>query len=333
MKEDIIAWLCIFICGSSLVAAEAPSVRLTVHVITADGQPVSGIGIGVGGGLSTPDGQYPSKANGFTDTKGNFTATIACRDGIVGAFARGHGYYEAKVDTFRLYRLGQAGMEAKNAMRTGRWDPWERIIDVVIKPVTNPVPMYAKRVACLLPAKDAWLGYDLQKGDWLPPYGHGEQADFEFIYQGHVESNLNYDGKLSLRFPGAGNGIQAFAQDQTVSSEFRMPYEAPQDGYAASWSWRNARTTENKPGAISTFVDEKFLGRNFIFRVRSILDSRGNIIRANYGKIHGPFLLDPRGDNDCGYVEFIYYYNPDVSRNLEFDPKRNLFRDQNVRAP
>ena len=332
MKKEIIIWLCTLILGNSLVATEAPNVRLTVHVITVDGQPVSGLEVGIGGGLSTTDGQYPRKANGLTDEKGDFTAIIACRDGIAGAFARGHGYYEAEVNTFRLYPVGLAGAKTENAVRTGRWEPWDQTVNVVILPIKNPVPAYTKRVVAFVPQNGKPCGYDLQKGDWVAPYGQGERTDVEFLMEGSVESGLNYDGKLTLQFPGAGNGIQAFERDQIVHSEFRLPYEAPEEGYGPSWSWRNARITENKLGATSTMIDESFLGGHFIFRVRSILDPQGRVIRANYGKIHAPVQLSPRLNGKWA-VDFVYYFNPDETRNLEFDPKRNFFKDQNVIAP
>jgi len=61
-----------------------------------------------------------------------------------------------------------------------------------------------------------------------------------------------------------------------------------------------------------------------MFRVRSVVDQQGRIIRANYGKIHGPFRLSPRLDGRWA-IDLLYYYNPDGTPNLEFDPKRNLF--------
>ncbi|MDQ5980169.1 MAG: hypothetical protein QG602_3144, partial [Verrucomicrobiota bacterium] len=183
------------------------------------------------------------------------------------------------------------------AIKGDVWEPRDQTVTIVLRAIKNPVPMYVARVRQSLPANDVWLGYDLEKGDWLPPHGSGEQRDFEFFYHGAVEDNLNYEGTLPLRIPGEGNGILVHEQDQALRSEFRMPYEAPLDGYLNSWSWHNARRTGNSPGALSTFIDEKVLGRNFIFRVRSVLDAEGKVISACYGKIHSPVILDPRGEH------------------------------------
>jgi hypothetical protein len=46
-----------------------------------------------------------------------------------------------------------------------------------------------------------------------------------------------------------------------------------------------------------------------------VLDEKGNVKSANYGKIYGDFM------------NFRYCFNPEVnSRNVEFDPKQNLLK-------
>jgi hypothetical protein len=57
-----------------------------------------------------------------------------------------------------------------------------------------------------------------------------------------------------------------------------------------------------------------------------VVDATGKIISANYGKIYGDFM------------NFSYYLNPTPNdRNVEFDPKRNLFTklktEEQVMAP
>jgi hypothetical protein len=50
--------------------------------------------------------------------------------------------------------------------------------------------------------------------------------------------------------------------------------------------------------------------------VRTVLDEQGNVKSALYGKIYGDFM------------HFSYYLNPTPnSRNVEFDPKRNLSKN------
>jgi hypothetical protein len=318
--------------GSALLAlAETPTVKVTLVVTSPDNRPVSGAVVGIGGGLSTPTGTVPRAVNGTTDGAGRFTAEVACLLGEVSAFARREGYYES---TAPLLRLSSSDAAMKAAQIDGRWQPWERSIAIVLNPVKKPVPMYAKHLVASLPATDDPVGYDLEKGDWVAPFGKGERVDFQFQTEGSIEGPLNYHRTLRLRLPGNGNGILAYDRDPaSTSSALLMPYEAPVDGYRASWTWQNARRTENTPGARSTFVDETHIERGFIFRVRAAVDSQGRVTGAWYGKINGAFIFDARGDHGHGFVNFTYYLNPDRTRNLEFDPARNLFPDQEVKAP
>ena len=82
----------------------------------------------------------------------------------------------------------------------------------------------------------------------------------------------------------------------------------PEEGYQREWiQTRNARP--NSPGKWSR--DEK---RSYFIRVRTMVDDTGKIVTANYGKLYGDFL------------SFTYYLNPNMnSRNMEFDPRQNLF--------
>jgi hypothetical protein len=56
---------------------------------------------------------------------------------------------------------------------------------------------------------------------------------------------------------------------------------------------------------------------NYIFRVRSKLDSKGELKEANYGWIKGNVQIDTE-ESESIYLSFEYYYNPDpLSRSLE----------------
>ena len=53
------------------------------------------------------------------------------------------------------------------------------------------------------------------------------------------------------------------------------------------------------------------------------MDDQGKIVKANYGKIYGPVQYGNLGGRLV--LRMMYYFNPEVnSRNLEFDPKKNL---------
>ncbi|HEY5893154.1 MAG TPA: hypothetical protein VIT91_07975 [Chthoniobacterales bacterium] len=88
----------------------------------------------------------------------------------------------------------------------------------------------------------------------------------------------------------------------------KSPKEAPTDGYAPNITIDGQRVV----GADGP-VGEK--PACFLFRVRTVLDAKGKVISARYGKIY------PGSD-----FRIAYYFNPTPnSRTLEYDPKRNLF--------
>ncbi len=161
-----------------------------------------------------------------------------------------------------------------------------------------------------MPAFEKPVGFDLMAGDWVAPYGKGANADVFITEEFNKSSITDYDYKLTISFPNAGDGIQEFAvPDAERGSALRSPHEAPADGYQPQL----VRENFHHPGqAGKSDYDEN---RNYFFRVRTMLDSNGNVKSALYGKIYG----DPE------QVNFRYYLNPTPNdRNIEFDPKRNL---------
>ena len=70
-----------------------------------------------------------------------------------------------------------------------------------------------------------------------------------------------------------------------------------------------------------TLAQDEYL----IFRVRTKIDNDGNIISANYGKIYGPIQFGGGRPTDRP-ITFTYYFNPDGTPNLEYDPKKDLLK-------
>ena len=185
---------------------------------------------------------------------------------------------------------------------------WSPAVTLLLKKTIEPVPMYAKCVIQMPPLKDQGVGYDLRVGDWVAPSGSGKETDIIFTSHFDKRAEDDWDYSLTVSFPRAGDGIQQFAvSDGHGRSALRSPREAPETGYTAQW----IKTQRRRPGDHSRDGIDQSL--NFFFRVRSVLDSKGNVKSANYGKIYGDFM------------NFCYYLNPTPnSRNMEFDPAKNL---------
>ena len=200
-------------------------------------------------------------------------------------------------------------------------------IELKIKAIKNPIAMYAKKIDYLsVPVDGRQVGYDIMIGDWVAPHGRGKTSDLLFKHEGvrkwsgpkHYKEA--YEQKITIGFKNEKDGLLPYKGSSEdgwkYGSEFTSMYEAPLEGYQKKWV---QRTWKEKGGAHKTTRD---IDRNFYFRVRTKVDSKGNIISAYYGKIYGDFMT------------FSYYLNPTSrDKNVEFDPKRNLFKNQNIKRP
>jgi hypothetical protein len=186
---------------------------------------------------------------------------------------------------------------------------------------------FGSGVAQYMPATNEAVGFDLMVSDWLPPHGKGEVADFIFrldaeeipvppgFYDRPPYGYRLHKSKFTLMFSNPGDGIQRFLMKLRTGSELRSPTLAPEEGYQP----RLVRI-DNLVALGHGERDEEREDENYIFRVRSETKD-GKVVRACYGKIHGPL-----GWNYRGSLKFLYYLNPDpTSRSLEFDTKRNLY--------
>lgn len=274
---------------------ELPVVKITLRSLDEQGKPVEGAEGYLPFETSMPSwgGGAVVPAKGLTNAKGEFSGEGHSFDTQGGRLSK-EGYYASDSQSSRFQ---------KSAF--GKWKPWNPTVDVVLKKIVNPIPMYAKSVRIGIPKVEIPLGYDLIIGDWVEPNGRGTASDLLITANLDQRGERDYDYKLTIAFSNKGDGIQTFQGD--TSSRLKSPRTAPGEGYQPEW----VQTRTLKPsGPEVTNWDEK---RNYFFRVRTVLDAKGDVVSAHYGKIYGDFMT------------FTYYLNPTPNdRNLEFDPKRNL---------
>jgi hypothetical protein len=286
----------------------------TVKVIGEDGNPIAGANVAVSYDIpATPGADQPrfGKIKGVTDDNGVFIASHTDSSWDLGVVVEKAGYYVTH-SGYQFY-----------------YDEKRRhpSFTLLLKKIGKPIPMYAKRLNTNVPALDKPVGFDLMAGDWVAPYGKGTKTDIIFTAHTEKRSEFDWDSKLTVSFPNPGDGIQEFdapvlLQDATMGqSDLRSSHETPAEGYQPQW----VQTMSCRPhrGGYSGNRDPN---HNYYFRVRTVLDSQGNILSTHYGKIYGDFM------------EFSYYLNPTPNdRNVEFDPKQDLLGglpfDAQVRLP
>jgi len=293
--------LAVIIFTSAIVwAYDSVHGKVTVTVLDDSGSPVSGAKIRIGfkhlkdklpGQGWGVDVDYHPK-EGLSDGSGMFSAADNTYPEIVVTVNK-DDYYE-----------GYDGVTFNDHNRDYQ-------SKVILKKKRNPGAMYAQRVEWIkIPAYDTPVGYDLEVGDWAAPYGKGKISDFVFKF-----TIKPHEISYVLTFSNPQDGIQEFQFDPEDHSSYRWPFEAPESDYLPTLM-KNLKYVDGKMQ-----TDLKSNGKiNYIFRVRSIEGDKGQLAKACYGKIIGEIDVATKG-----LVSFLYFFNPDGTRNLEFDYRKNLF--------
>lgn len=222
-------------------------------------------------------------------------------------------------------------------------------VEVVLPRILNPVSMYALRnVSLKFPVQSEWIGFDFEAADWVAPYGKGKTIDILFRFRSEFKGLVDrirsqedmekavkfskemyqaarmewtmdkfrvdygkWDAVMEVSFSVKEEGIYETSQFLKYS-QLKMPHSAPTEGYVPTWRY------EGRSYKAKAYREDV----GYFLRTRVRLDRDGNIASANYAKIMGDFLVATKG----GQVAFTYYFNPlSNDRNLEFDPKKNLF--------
>lgn len=192
------------------------------------------------------------------------------------------------------------------------YKPYNPTIEIVMRKIQQPIPMYAR----ILNYDDfrnlatATTYYDTTAGDLVAPFGRGQVKDIELHWL-----KKGFGRLLSVKFLRDGDGIQEM-NPYFQRCEFKSPYEAPLEGYTKEiLIYRKSSNQPAPEGPAYGYYSQ------FIFRVRSIYDDQGNLVSALYGKVYSSSSM------------FEVFTNPTpMSRNLEFDPKKNLLKDDFTRA-
>lgn len=280
----------------------ADTIKVSIQVVDQDGLPVVDAKVDSG-----------SKKKINTNTQGNALVELNKYSSGIRFAAKKEGYYSS--ETHEYFPMSKDIKQSKT-------------IKVELKKIKKPTAMYAKDMMSYssrgvrIPIMDKEVGYDLIIGDWVTPHGKGEIDDFIFKFEGNdgkVRDLDEWEKKISLRFSNEKDGVIAWKglseEGREYGSHLASDYKAPPNGYQSNWVQR----TWKKDGLRQTSKD---IDRNFYFRVRTKLDNNGNIESAHYGKIYGDFM------------SFIYYLNPTPNdRNVEFDPLKNLFKNETIDRP
>ena len=290
--------------------------QVTVKVIDDERYPVTNALVKAGFfNVKHEDARKVSK--GFTSTNGLFTVKgVTTMD--VNLSVTKAGYY----NSYTPYSFRKSAPKGEKAVAAGRWQPWNPTVEVVLREIKNPIPMYAKIVEKKIPVEDTNLGFDLQQGDWVQPHGKGRMSDLIFKFTRRNTSRSDYEGSALLVFTNKFDGIVKINNIEN-QSDFKLPRYAPEAGYEKEYIYTHGKSPDQGYFGTCKYTDKKY----YFFRVRSVVDKEDNLKEALYGKISNHIVFAGVG-TDNFRVKFTYYLNPTPNdRNLEFDPKKNLFKN------
>jgi hypothetical protein len=283
------------------------STKVTLVVVDEEGSPLEGVDAGVAFERNTGWGTDVTPQDKFTGGDGKATFT-GQSNGHIAYGAEKEGYYPSYYD-YDFKDLGTFG-----------WEPWNPELKVVMRKVENPVPMYARNAGMEreieVPVLNKDIGFDLVVSDWVAPYGMGKTSDFIFNLRKNYSGPTNFETALTLEFSNEKDGIINVKEDLQEGSTFKLPRYAPRSGYKNSINFHLSR----KGGKLRKSYNQN---DSYLFRVRSQKQDNEEV-KALYGKLGGAIVVSGFSDVKP-IITFKYYLNPDGTRNLEFDPDRNLF--------
>lgn len=287
--------------------------KVTIAVVGEDNGPISDAKVSISFEQRDPSKVIQKK--GLSDANGVFFASDQAFLGKIYYGVEKHGWYKS---------VGKYEFK-DNAL--GRWNPWNPELKVILRKIEKPAPMYARDSVVAenkieLPILGEEIGFDLIAYDWIAPYGLGTHADIYFKIEKRIVGPKNFESTLTIRFPDQFAGLQVYREDTSTSygSGYPLPRMAPLDGYQNSLKFFMGRAPDNRLARKPNFIEKDI---NYIFRTRTVVKD-GKLVKAMYGKIHGPIDFNPL-TSDTAKIYIKYYLNPDYTRNLEFDPERNLF--------
>jgi len=177
-------FLCIFItisvgclASAQVEVANTPQWQVTLRVIDENGAPISGANAFASYYIPPPPNatEAGSRKTGLTDTNGLSTLSAHSGPAI---------WYGA--DKLGYYSTAGAEYDFKNKVGN-QWQPWNPTLEVVLKKIINPIPMYAKGIHGGPAVTNRPVGFDLTVGDWVTPYGKGVNRDIVFTKEFHCQ--------------------------------------------------------------------------------------------------------------------------------------------------
>lgn len=286
--------------------------RVVVSVVDDDGRPVSNATVKAFFEMGLSDGSRSCEKE--TDGKG-----IAVLEGKV---SRSIHFRVEKVGHYKSHKkicLIEMGHEYE--VRNDKWQPWGIRCDVVLRRIKHPVA--SRGVSCdwrRTKALNEWVGFDVEKYDFVKPHGIGEVNDFDvFVSWDGLYNVREYTGiALKIRFSGRFAG--GYYVPKYSNSEYGGPYMAlTNQTYMANFEFAE-RPVRDKRGLVVRLEGTRFdASKVLVCRSRCKVSDDGVLRECRYFQISDLEFSCSRDEKAA--LSFNVIYNP-TPNDTNLEPRR-----------
>lgn len=284
MNKTVVVIIVAMVVTSALALKKGPGYRkarhdgaeayLKVCLVDNEGNGVSNASIKVFMGMNFRSKGY--WIQGKTDTNGVFVVKGKTCGDEIDIFASKDGYYSSK------RKLSFATMGAERNVKDGKWLPYGAKETLQLRTINNPVKLskFGFGMGKSIPATNTWLGVDMERGDFMQPYGKGSRVDFEVLveWDGRPPKDSNYCSAI-IRFVSPLSG--GYYVSKVQESEYPYVYAADKNAdYSVSRIKVIDRNRMQMDGEVP-FREDAVL----VTRTRCVLDKEGRLESACYGFI------------------------------------------------
>jgi hypothetical protein len=250
---------------------------------------------------------------GCTDTNGVFIAE-AKTGGVLEIEVTGDGYYKT------TDKMCFIEMENEHDVQEGKWQPWGMRKNIVLLPIKNPSAI--RRPPSWKGCKELnkWIGFDLMISDFIKPYGKGEIADMEVMFEWDgLWRQKDYNGMtVKIRFSEKFSG--GYYDNKVAGSEYTGVYHANlKKKYHQEFKYSERVISRNKKGYPSKYEKHMFdETKVLVVRSRCRLNDDGTLKSANYFQLS---YIKFAGDEQGAAMKFMSIFNP-TPNDTNLEPKR-----------
>lgn len=270
----------VFLCNARKHGALA---KECLRVVDQEGLPVAGAK--VWGGLQTGGNLNDFiPISGTTNTNGEYIIQGKCTNRIRCDITK-DGYYRAE---FHVSNYGYS-----HTVKNGKWQPFGHVTVITLRQIKGlgtlmvPDGTGSNVGRWSIPVWDRWVGFDLEKFDWIPPYGRGENDDMQIRFAANIK-NAYLDFKIVMDVCFTNNPFAgAYVCKKNSGSDFTWSECADTNKvFATEFNY----VCERRPDGnrIKDILPEDSY---MVFRTRTKVDDEGILVSAHYGVISGAWLF------------------------------------------